>query len=140
MSDAHRMHLKGPWQYRLLNSASAANVPAAEGRIKMPASWQDCFADYRGGVRYERHFNCPTNLDPHERVYVIFEEIGGDATVQLNDTQLGTAGGGPAGPFEFEIKSLLQPRNLLTVDVVFQGGNEQPGGLWAPVALEIRGG
>jgi hypothetical protein len=139
MSDAHRMHLKGPWQYRLLDSDANANPTAAKGRIKLPAAWQDCFADYRGSVRYERHFNCPTNLDPHERVYVVFEEIGGEATIRLNETLLGNAGGGP-GPFEFEIKSLLQPRNLLVVDVAFHGGNERPGGLWAPVALEIRGG
>ncbi len=77
------MHLKGPWQYRLLDTSEKL---AAEGRIKLPATWQECFADYRGGVRYLRHFNCPTNLEPHERVFVIFAEIGGTATVSLNET------------------------------------------------------
>lgn len=135
------MHLKGPWQYQLLADSSddsrpSAGRPEQAGRIKLPADWQECFGEFRGRVRYERHFNRPTNLDPEERVYVVFEEIGGQASVQLNETDLGIAGNKP-GPFEFEIKDLLQQRNLLCVEVEFLAENE-PGGLWAPVAIEIR--
>lgn len=138
---SHRIHLKGPWQYCLLSATGAEAAPAtgelnSAGRIKLPADWQESFGDYRGSVRYERHFNCPTNLDSDERVYVIFTEIGGTATVTLNETELGSTDGGP-GPFEFEIKGLLHPRNLLVVDVEFTALGE-PGGLWTAVALEIR--
>ncbi len=135
------MHLKGPWKYRILPAAEQMSPPdpeiAAEGRIKLPAAWEECFGTYRGTVRYQRHFNCPTNLDSHEQVFVIFTEIGGQASIRLNGSELGTAAGGP-GPFEFEITTLLQSQNMLEADVTFQTADPSPGGLWSPVALEIR--
>src|SRR5579871_370288 len=101
----HRMHLKGPWEYEVqMDSPSPASQPkpalspkaaveplkvSATGTIRMPSTWEAAFGDYRGAIRFQRRFQKPTNLDPEERVFVVFDGIGGTARVTLNDQELG---------------------------------------------------
>ena len=133
---AHRMHLKGPWEIEIPEGGDLAAVPR---RVKLPASWQELFGDFRGTLRFCRRFHKPTNLDEHERVWLVFDGLGGLARVYVNDQELGTVG--PTTPTgEFDITPLLQFTNRLHVDVGFiePAASTAPGGLWAPVALEIR--
>ena len=129
----HRMHLKGPWEFEPL----AGDHPPAAGRVKLPQSWEDAWGEFRGEIRYRRRFHRPTNLDPHERVWIVFDGVGGSARVAVNTHALGNIAPGSGLPERFEITLLLQSNNELVVDVSFGADASGPGGLWAPVAIEI---
>ncbi|MCS6851071.1 MAG: hypothetical protein NZ700_07870 [Gemmataceae bacterium] len=140
----HRIRLRGPWEcIPLARWAAEAGGPAAlvsdrlppPRRMNLPCRWGDGgLADFAGKVLFRRHFGCPSRLDSHERVWLTFAGVEGDATVMLNDQPLGEAAQGPAG-LEWNITDRLRPRNLLAVEVVSATPN---GGLWGEVALEIR--
>ena len=84
-------------------------------------------------------FNQPTNLEAHEQVWVVFQDVRGIAWVDLNGQRLGGIAIGD-DTAEFEITPHLALHNELVVEFTFWVGTppDQPGGLWGPVALEIR--
>jgi beta-galactosidase/beta-glucuronidase len=131
------MHLKGPWEYEPV-ATDAASAPAA-GTAKLPAAWQAIVGDFRGTLRFRRRFHRPTNLEPHERVCVVFDGLGGTARVAVNGQLLGTIDGGRTTG-QFEITPLLRPNNELVVEIDYGADHARraPGGLWGPVALEIH--
>jgi beta-galactosidase/beta-glucuronidase len=154
----HRIHLKGPWEFEWLGpdslspSAGPARSPGPEDqlgaqhlagkhRVHMPATWQSLFGDAPGRARFRRRFNQPTNLDADERVDIVFDGVSGAAEISLNGHSLGTVAGA-AFSARFETTALLESANVLLVELAFTPADhpEQPGGLWAPVALEIRSG
>jgi hypothetical protein len=129
----HRIRLRGPWECEPVESFSGGPVPAA-GRVKMPCRWAEAgWADFTGRVRCVRRFGYPGRLDEHERVWLTFAGADHAAEMTLNGHHLGRHEGG--GPFEFEITSLLKPRNEL---VVLVESPDPGGGLWGEVAMEIR--
>ena len=144
----HRIHLKGPWEVEWLGpaesppaAATSSGIAAAnrENRARMPAAWQSLFGDAAGIARFRRRFNRPTNLDADERVFLVFDGLAGRASLSLNGDALGSVEAA-ACPAEFDVTPRLAARNTLTVEVVFDPAHHpgRPGGLWAPVALEIR--
>ncbi len=146
--EPHRMHLRGPWEYEWLSDddATDALLNAAPGesasrrdRHHLPADWQSLFADRAGTVRFLRRFHCPTNLESHERVFIVFDGIRGSGQVGLNGDILGAIDL-DTPQAEFDVTSQLKPANELTVELSFDPAKDtdQPGGLWKPVALEIR--
>jgi beta-galactosidase/beta-glucuronidase len=142
MAQPHRMHLKGPWNYRWLEPPNPSAEPdRAEvlldgDRIKMPASWQDAFGAATGRVIFSRRFQKPTNLDPEEQVHIAFDGIGGTAKIQLNDAPLGELQD-VSETASINMTDRLAPTNVLSVEISFDGG-DQPGGLWGAVAIEIH--
>jgi hypothetical protein len=132
----YRIRLRGPWDYEpLQRSGEAALPPPPAGRMTLPCRWRDGgLAGFAGRVRFIRRFGQPRQIDPHEHVWIIFAAAEGIAEVRLNHQFLGRYEPG-AEQGEFEITALLQPRNVLTVDVESQ---TDQGGLWGEVALEIR--
>jgi hypothetical protein len=138
----HRIRLKGPWDYEWVASDDAATIEpgSAVGRVKMPADWQSTFGNRSGTVRFHRRFHRPTNLEPYERVSIAFDGIGGAGEVWLNGRKLG-AFGVEDKVLCFEVTPCLEMRNELIVEVCFDpsASGRQPGGLWGPVAIEIRG-
>lgn len=163
----HRMHLRGPWTFEWLTTPGDQQSPAGSsdnsqeasadtsptrsgslsrdatdgqvGRVKMPAHWHSLFGEQGGTVRFRRRFQCPTNLDPHEHVFIVFDGIGGSARVAVNETELGTIEFDHTTA-DFEMTQHLRPSNVLTVDVEYNPEDQSaiPGGLWGPVAIEIR--
>ena len=129
----HRMFLKGPWEVRRLDREEPAR------RVTMPASWQMIFDDETGRAEFRRTFNQPTNLEAHEHVWIVFQGVRGAAWVDLNGQRLGGIDIGD-DTAEFEITPHLALRNELVVQLTLWVGSlpDQPGGLWGPVALEIR--
>jgi beta-galactosidase/beta-glucuronidase len=137
----HRIHLKGPWQFEPLRrtglAVDSSGLPPA-GRMIMPCSWQSALGDFRGAVRFTRAFHCPTNLDPDERVVLVFSAVGGDGEVRLDGHPLGNLSTSET-PQAFDITDRLRPDMQLVVDLEFVSpGETSPGGLWRPIALEIH--
>jgi beta-galactosidase/beta-glucuronidase len=133
----HRIHLKGPWQCEWL---SPTDVPAASiQRVKMPIDWRSVFGEQAGRVVLRRKFHKPTNLDADETVFVVFDGISGRGDVRLDDQILGPVEE-TVTTLSFEITALLQPTNELLVELDFDPHRnpDTDGGLWGPVAIEIR--
>jgi hypothetical protein len=102
--------------------------------MTIPCRWRDGgLGDFAGKVRFRRRFGLPRRIDAHERLWLTFASVAGAADVSLNGQLLGRHDDS-AEPFEFEVTSLLKPRNELIVDV--QAGAN--GGIWGQVALDIR--
>jgi hypothetical protein len=106
----------------------------------MPATWRSLFGDAAGTARFRRSFNRPTNLGADEQVYLILDGIGGRADISLNGNHLAVVVETMFSA-EFEVTRLLEPSNVLLIELAFDPAEhpDRPGGLWAPVALEIRG-
>jgi hypothetical protein len=155
----HIIRLRGPWEYKPLahvsigegdiRRESVESLPPG-GRIQLPADWGATLgATFRGRVRYERRFGLPTNLDRHERVWLVVEGVDYFGAVSLNVTPLGSIIGYNC-PTEFEVTEILSPRNVLTLDVELPqyesdaatpdrpGRKHLPGGPIGEVRLEIR--
>jgi hypothetical protein len=134
----HRIRLRGPWTCEPLFRMEAdgvrdtADLPAPF-RMTMPGRWEEGgLPDFRGGIRLVRRFGYPGRIDDHERVWLTFEGAVERASASLNGQPLGAWEDGAA---EFQVTALLNPRNLLIVDVESQAPG---GGLWGEVALEVR--
>jgi hypothetical protein len=103
--------------------------------MTMPCHWSEGgLRNFTGLVRFRRRFGYPGRIDEHERVWLTFEGIDREAEIRVNDHRLGRSQG-RCGAFEFEVTTLLRPRNELVVDV---DGTAEQGGLWGEVALEVR--
>jgi hypothetical protein len=102
--------------------------------MTMPCRWGAAgLTDFAGRVRFRRRFGYPGRIDAHERVWLVFDGAADRAEVRLNGAALGEHTGD--GPFEFEVTSLLRPRNELLVEVT---GASATGGLYGEAALEVR--
>jgi len=106
----------------------------------MPAEVLEITGEIPAEVQFQRYFHRPTNLDAHERVYVVIEEICSSANLKLNDQPIGSISTGQAIA-EFDITQQLAVRNTLqlTFNDSFPTGHSEPGTLiWEVVAIEIR--
>ncbi len=135
----HRIRLLGPWEYEFCDVTGTTRSSERSGTMTMPADWYSLFGDSAGTVTLRRKFHCPTNLEPHERVFVVMAGLDGKGTAWLNENSLGaftSSGGGT----EFDVTSHLKPFNTLAIHLSFSpvGGQEMKRGLIQPVALEIR--
>jgi hypothetical protein len=100
--------------------------------MTMPCRWSEGgLRGFTGRVRFRRSFGYPGRIDAHERVWLTFAGIGGEGEARLNTNPLGRI---PAVS-EFEVTSVLRPRNELIVEI---DGTAEDGGLSGEVALEVR--
>jgi hypothetical protein len=99
-------------------------------RIRLRDPWQhEPRRDAPGCARSRRRFGYPGRIDPHERVWLVLQGVGGPAEVSLNGVELGRV----EDEAEFEVTAYLRPRN----EVVLAGPGD--GGVsFAEVALEVR--
>ena len=130
----HRIRLRGPWECEpVQRRGDDAELPLPPPcRMAMPSRWSEGgLPGFSGRVRFRRRFHYPGRIDDYERVWLTFAGIDGEAEVRLNDQVLGHI----SAASEFEITSLLLPRNELVIEI--ENSAEQ-GGLWSEVALEVR--
>jgi len=162
MPDMHVIRLRGPWEYEPLarvfvapdgtRRESTEELPPP-GRVHLPTDWGATLGqEFRGRVRYIRRFGLPTNLEPHEQVWLVIEGVDYFGMLSLNGQSLGEVVGFQT-PREFDIQGLLADRNLLTLDIElprYEGGaairarierpgrDHLPGGPIGEIRLEIR--
>lgn len=105
----------------------------------MPKDWRAVFGEVSGRARFRRKFHRPTNLEPHESVFVVLTEVRGEGRVRLNDLSIGSFDS-KGESAEFEISSSMKSFNELDVEITFDPTSEEDtsGGLFGVVALEIR--
>ncbi len=112
----HIIRLRGPWECEPLEGESQARV------------------------RLTRRFGLPTNLTPHDRVWLVIAGAGGRGVASLNNL-VGEFVGADA-PAEFEITDQLLPRNLLRIDLDLpqneDASDREPSSPFCEVRLEIR--
>jgi hypothetical protein len=135
----HRIRLLGPWEYRW-HVVLQETVPAAvSGTTTIPQTWQQLFGSVSGRAAFSRKFHRPTNLEPHERVFLVLTAVRGAGRVELNSVSLGefTSEGECV---EFDATDFLQAFNMLSIDLTFDPDSaaSRPGGLLEPVVMEIR--
>lgn len=111
----------------MTTSTEEAEPIRVAARLNLPAVWAE---DYHGGVRLRRRFGYPGRIDAHERVWLLVEGLHQDATVSLNDVELGRV----THSAEFEITARLQPRNELVVELDVVPGATP----FEEVRLEVR--
>ena len=139
---AHRIHLKGPWDYEWLGPIRGV---ATVGRARMPCEWRLIFGERAGRARFARRFHQPTGLEPGDVVRLVFDGLGGAATFRLNDELLVPPLDRASAPtrepqsLAFEVTSLLRAANRLVVEIEFDPGAApaERGGLFGPVAIDI---
>ena len=159
MPETHVIRLRGPWDYRPIarvwigrdgeRMESTLQLPPP-GRVQLPADWGLTLgADFRGRVRYTRNFGLPTNLEPHEEVWLVVDGADYFGTISLNGMPLGEVIGFTRA-VEFAVSPLLKPRNRLEFEVELPhyelgadkterpGRKNMPGGQIGEVRLEIR--
>jgi len=134
----HQIRLRGPWTVY----GPAAEAPeSAPVTAHLPADWRTLFAERAGRARFVRKFNRPTNLDVHERVWIVLADVGGPVMLRVNGDPVASISGADPSTFRFDITSQLQPHNELEIEIEFDPllHPDAPGGLWQPVTIEIRG-
>jgi hypothetical protein len=110
-----------------------------EGTTAMPCDWHSLFGPVAGTATFSRRFHRPSNLEPHERVWLICTGVRGSGSVSLNDELL-TEFSSDGEAVECEVTSRLQPFNIVSMRLSVGSIEEpqRPGGLFEPVVLEIR--
>lgn len=96
--------------------------------IRLRGAWnveRDATPDHCGNIKLTRQFGCSTGLKAASPVQLAIEDVACPATVELNGGRLGQvinsrAVEGDHGircPARFDVTALLQPRNLLVIQL-----------------------
>jgi hypothetical protein len=99
-------------------------------RIRLHGFWSVTPLDF-GRIRHARRFGRPRTLDLGETAWLVCDHPPDSGEVRLNGELLGTSSA--SEPFAFDVTTLLQPRNELTIDV-----GPSAGTFTGDVSLEIR--
>lgn len=131
----HRIHLKGPWDVTGLWPDPGEPTRS----VTLPQSWQDLFGSNPTGdtATFARWFHCPTNLVLEDEIAIVLMGVNGNGRAWINDF--------PMGEFTARSETVRLPvkldqlrhRNRLRIELEWPGG-DAPGGLYDPVAIEIR--
>lgn len=125
----HQIRLRGPWDV-----VSPQGSPMT---LTVPFAWRDVFGEEAGEIRCTRKFNCPTGLEPDNRVMITLPEgCGKVRDLHINQILVVSESG---QCFDYDITNSLKEFNELTVLIEF-APNETPqvtGGLWSPVLIKI---
>ena len=142
----HRIRLVGPWDFTWREALESGDDsdgleirPTKSGNTQMPCDWQALFGAAAGCATFSRRFHRPTNLDAREQVVIVLTGVGGEGTISLNGTVMSEFTSS-AGSVETNVTDRLMAFNVLEVCVRFSPAleSQSPGGLFAPVVLEIR--
>jgi hypothetical protein len=133
----HRIHLRGPWQAAWCDENG--HPLSAPIRLRHPDNWPAFVANRAGRVLLERTFHAPTNLEPHESVFVVLTGVRGEGEVRLNGQSLGKFDDRNLA-YEFAVPLPLPFSNSLVIQVAFPASaSDRPDvGVYGAVALEIR--
>lgn len=110
---AHRIRLRGPWEFTWLDSAAGLTAERRTGTVRLPAAWTEAFGDLLGTVRLSRRFNRPTGLDDAERVWLEVE-VPAEISVSLDGAWLGHVA---SGAVRFDVTGRLGTYGRIDLDM-----------------------
>jgi hypothetical protein len=135
----HSIRLRGPWELlplaRAVRTAAgmqevAERLPAG-GRTQVPGDGRELLGDeFTGRARFTRRFNLPTNLDAHERVFLVIAGLDARASVQLNGEPLHATPDALTSR-RHDVTPHLKLHNALEIEILY------PGDPIGEVSLEI---
>ena len=135
----HVIRLRGPWELtplaRTVSTAAgmqevAEGLPAG-GRTQVPGDGRELLGeDFAGRARFTRRFNLPTNLDSHERVYLVIESLDARAAARLNGEPLHATPNALTSR-RHDVTAVLKLHNALEIETIY------PGDPIGEVSLEI---
>jgi hypothetical protein len=139
MKMIHSMRLRGPWEYVWLSpnlGEDSLGCPLS-GTVKIPVTWEECFGKTPGTVLWSRRFQQPTNVEPTERVMIAAPTLAGVQAVRINDASL-PLDDQPESGFRFDITEVIQPTNLLQIEMICKSESEaSERGMTEPAVIEI---
>ncbi len=105
----NHLSLDGPWKFST-DSATWTD-------ITVPGNWDTLpeYSTHKGVGHYQRDFTIPADWDG-KRIRLKFDAVYHDATVLLDDQEIGSHNGGYT-PFEFDITGLVKPGTTHTLKV-----------------------
>lgn len=135
----HRIRLLGPWEFVWEGPIGGKASHVTEGTTAMPCDWNSLFGPVVGTATFRRRFHRPSNLEPHEQVWLICTGVRGSGSISLNDELLSVFSS-HGESVECEVTSRLQAFNIASIQLSVGSIEEpqRPGGLFEPVVLEIR--
>jgi len=129
MSD-HRIRFRGGWEF-----SRPGTEPDRIRNFRLPVIWT---LEQSGTIRLTRHFGQPP-IDPQtESAWLEFERVPDLQKADLNGFDLGPI---PSDIIDWSlpIDGLLQPRNLLTLDLIARSTvMREEGEAWGSIALVIK--
>ncbi len=141
MSTPHVIRLRAPWELRLAADGSSTEVtpaPSPARKVECPGDRLDeVDPNFVGHARYTRRFNSPTNLESHERVWLVVAGLPHPASISLNDRPLPELPGDKP-QHDFDITDQLCPHNTLAVDIRLPAKCSDRAQPPVEVRLEIR--
>ncbi|MBX7169284.1 MAG: hypothetical protein K1X74_23330 [Pirellulales bacterium] len=130
---AHRIRLRGPWEFEVRGSA-LGSLPSP-GKVHVPCRFAAHLPPgFRGRVRYVRRFGQPP-LAAAETLWLVVEGLALPARIELNGRPV-AAVDAPPGRGEFMISGLVEPRNVLCVEFAEVDTASEVD--WGEVCLEVR--
>ena len=84
---AHRIRLRGPWQFTWRNREDQS--PDSCGTMQHPDDWRRIVGSRSGVLELTRRFHAPTNLDADETVCLLLTGVFGSGDVRLNNEEIG---------------------------------------------------
>lgn len=138
----HSIRLLGPWNFEWDESQEHSGMFISSGTTNMPRDWRSLFGNVAGTATFTRRFHRPSNLEPHEQVWLVCRGIGGSGELSLNKSlKVEFASRGEA--IEFDVTSALEQFNHLSIrltlkeeELAIQSSDRL--GLFDAVALDIR--
>jgi hypothetical protein len=109
LTDAHTIRLRGPWEYRLLESAKY--VEAQQGRVDI--SNTDLLRNVVGKIELMRRFNRPTGLGNGTRVELVVGSRTHAIAIDLNGEPLSIT----LEELRYDITAQLRSHNVLRIIV-----------------------
>jgi hypothetical protein len=110
---AHRIRLRGPWEFVWLSPPSGLPAEARAGDLRLPTTWAAAFGMSVGTVRLSRRFNRPSGLENGERVWLEVA-VADEAAVSLNGVWLGRVAAGTA---RFDVTERLTTYGCIDLDL-----------------------
>ena len=111
MDTPHTIRLRGPWEYRILETGK--DIEAQQGRIDI--SNLGLLKNVVAKVELIRRFNRPTGLDDRTQVELVIGPRAQVEAVDFNDESLDAKA--KSDELRFDITAHLESRNILRIIV-----------------------
>ena len=127
----HKINLSRMWEL----SPETSKGHSSSGK---KLDWSEVIEKLPRPASVFRKFNCPTNLDAQNRLFLVFDACDELLECNLNETRLNSAGELIGGSQRFEVTALLGMSNRINVALGNSQARIENSSQSASVFLEIQ--